>query len=519
MNPYTPMTMNAGPSNGPLLSDDRAGVMYSTPRNQGVRVLSTERTSDTVDSGTERSLLQQSSSAHAGGQSSQLVDQVFQELEPPKLSPKTADANKGSPFGITVDVNSDPFNMGIGMVIVINAVIIGLETDMPPCTFFTVMEHLFNTIFLTEMLLRLSHMKLEYFRVAWNLFDCSLVMTGTLDLWILPAVTGGQNSGGIASLMRLLRVLRILRVIRIFRMFRELTLIAQAFMDAFSSVCWIGTLVLILDYICAVFLTRTLGHKAQQWSEEYVEDIDKWFGSIGRSMYTLFMIMTLAEWDMICKVTMEEYPGVVIFFVLYILVASYTMVSLITGVISESLITAQSEDETNKIRAIEKGRIELKDQLQKVFEAMDNDNSGTVSKEEIQEVILYNPYVSAKLESLDINASLEELMELFDAILNTKHAAEHAKESDHSQHGTPVTTEITPHDPSKDSDIPIDQFVSALSSIRGTASSKESFLMRQDIKAIMYRQEEMANRQEEMANRQVEMFRMMENLMESKDQG
>merc|ERR1719387_80101 len=98
--------------------------------------------------------------------------------------------------------------------------------------------------------------------------------------------------------------------------------------------------------------------------------------------------MTLAEWDQICKITMEEYPAVVIFFVLYILVASYTMVSLITGVISESLITAQNEDEHNKIKAIEKGRIELKHQLQKVFEAMDDDNSGSISKVEMKEVLL-----------------------------------------------------------------------------------------------------------------------------------
>merc|ERR1739848_83586 len=134
-----------------------------------------------------------------------------------------------------------------------------------------------------------------------------------------------------------------------------------------------------------------------------------WFGSIGRSMYTLFMIMTLAEWDHICKVIMDQYPGAVIFFVLYILIASYTMVSLITGVISESLITAQNEDEVHKMKAIENGRIELKYQLQKVFEAMDYDNPGCISHEEIQEVILSNPQVSAKLQSLDIDVSLEEL--------------------------------------------------------------------------------------------------------------
>merc|ERR1712025_183296 len=95
----------------------------------------------------------------------------------------------GNTVRMVVDVNSEQFNMGIGLVIMFNALIIGLETDLPPCTFFTVIEHVFNSIFLTEMLLRLADMKLQYFTQAWNVFDSTLVATGTLDLWILPVFT------------------------------------------------------------------------------------------------------------------------------------------------------------------------------------------------------------------------------------------------------------------------------------------------------------------------------------------
>lgn len=382
-------------------------------------------------------------------------------------------SSSSGPLGLP-DVNSDRFNMGIGGVIVANAVVIGFETDLPENAIFTVMEHAFNVIFVCEMFLRLSSMRLRYFSEAWNLFDCTLVVTGSLDLWIFPLMTGTHKRGGVASLMRLLRILRILRVIRIFRMFRELTLIAQAFINAFSSVCWIGTLVIIVDYICAVFLTRTLGHKASEWGDEHEEDIEMWFGSIGSSMYTLFMIMTLAEWDRICSVAMKEYPGVIFFFIAYILVASYTMVSLITGVISESLITAQREDETNKIKSIEEGRRGLKYQLQRIFELMDTDGSGTISPDEIQEVILHSSNVTKKLDALDIQLDSQELLEIYNTILHTQKLVQ-GEES------------------IQQTEIPIADFVTAMAAIRGQASMKETFLMRQEIKALTHRQDEMCH--------------------------
>merc|ERR1719161_844522 len=140
---------------------------------------------------------------------------------------------------------------------------------------------------------------------------------------------------------------------------------------------------------------------------------------------------------------------------------------------------------------------------------MDSDQSGSISKEEIQEVIVYNHRVSAKLESLDISVNLEELMEIFDTILH----AQNAEAAAHVEHIRPNSSASSPDPqaeveaaaisakapPAKrsfsrsqdETTIPIDQFVSALTAIRGQATSKETFLMRQEIKAIAHRQEEM----------------------------
>eukprot|EP00746_Dinoflagellata_sp_MGD_P136987 gnl/MRDRNA2_/MRDRNA2_70817_c0_seq1.p1 gnl/MRDRNA2_/MRDRNA2_70817_c0~~gnl/MRDRNA2_/MRDRNA2_70817_c0_seq1.p1 ORF type:complete len:492 (-),score=75.77 gnl/MRDRNA2_/MRDRNA2_70817_c0_seq1:110-1585(-) len=443
------------------LREDEPNVVRSsnfTPRSHGVR-----------DLGPSPRTAYQSNAGEESGRMSLMLT--------PRLH---ADQDTGCCSSWLPDVNNEKFDLCIGLVIVGNACVIGLETDLPDCLAFDASEHFFNGIFFAEMLLRLRAMRLAYFQVAWNVFDFTLVCTGTLDLWIMPVITGGHEGGGIASLMRLLRVLRILRVIRIFRMFRELALIVKSFANAVSSVCWIGLLVLIVDYICAVFLTRTIGHNADAWNDDQAILIKYWFGSIGKSMYTLFLIMTLAGWDQICSIIMEEYPFSVIFFMLYILVASYTMVSLITGVISESLISAEKEDEINKIKAIEAGRRELTSSLQQVFESMDADNSGSLSKGEILDVIKNDARVSAKLESLEISVSTEELIELFNTLLKTQRSSNEKIGPD----GDPIKIE-------EDSDtIPIEKFVKALSAIRGQASSKEIFSLRQEVQAIAHRQGE-----------------------------
>merc|ERR1719313_2949870 len=117
---------------------------------------------------------------------------------------------------------------------------------------------------------------------------------------------------------------------------------------------------MILNYICAVFLTQTIGHNATMWGDGE-EEIRTWFGCIGNSMRTLFIIITLAEWDTIALVVSQEVNAVVVFALAigYITITAFTMVSLITGIISEELVAAQRDDELHKLDMIEKGKSQL----------------------------------------------------------------------------------------------------------------------------------------------------------------
>merc|ERR1719502_315903 len=133
---------------------------------------------------------------------------------------------------------------------------------------------------------------------------------------------------------------------------------------------------MILNYICAVFLTQTIGHNAVMWGDQE-EEIRTWFGCIGNSMRTLFIIITLAEWDEIALVVSEHVNGFVVFTlaIAYITLTAFTMVSLITGIISEELVGAQRDDEDHKLQQIEKGKQELAENVKKELQNLDIDNS------------------------------------------------------------------------------------------------------------------------------------------------
>eukprot|EP00930_Biecheleria_cincta_P032477 TRINITY_DN2253_c0_g1_i1.p1 TRINITY_DN2253_c0_g1~~TRINITY_DN2253_c0_g1_i1.p1 ORF type:complete len:696 (-),score=127.92 TRINITY_DN2253_c0_g1_i1:24-2111(-) len=322
------------------------------------------------------------------------------------------------------DVESNNFSIVIGCVIVVNAIVLGLETDLG-AKHFVVFEHVFNTFFTYEMILRLSQNGITgYFMKFSNTFDCLLVCTGDFDLWISPLLMsqqGGEtpsDNKGSAKLLKLLRMFRVMRIVRLFKMFRQLQIILEAFMKALSTVMWVGLLTIILNYVCAVFLTQTIGQNAAMW-EDKEHKIQLWFGTIGRSIRTLFIVITLAEWDEIALTVADQVNGMIVFTLAmaYITITAFTMVSLITGIISEELVRAQNDERERKAMLIDRGRCKLADDVEETLKVFDDDNSGTLSPDEVLNA-LHSPELklTEKLALLQIELTEQDLQAIIEKL-------------------------------------------------------------------------------------------------------
>ena len=210
-------------------------------------------------------------------------------------------------------------------VIVFNAVILGMETSESIMAaaggVILALDRLCLAIFVAELLLKLFAYGGRFFRSGWNIFD-----------FVIVGVSLIPGNGGL-SVLRALRILRVLRVISVVPSLRR---VVEGFVTALPGMGSVFLLMGIVFYIGAVMATKLFG-----------DAFPEWFGTLGRSGYSLFQIMTLESWSMgIVRPVMEIYPYAWAFFVPFIMVTTFAVVNLLVGLIVNSMQDAHAE-ETN----------------------------------------------------------------------------------------------------------------------------------------------------------------------------
>ncbi len=249
---------------------------------------------------------------------------------------------------ITHLVETQLFQRFIIVVIVLNAITLGLETAPRLVGNFMsvlqVLDFVFLTIFTIEIALKFVAYRFSFFKSGWNVFDFLIV-----GVSYLPFIEG-------LSVLRALRILRVLRLVSVVPAFRKVT---QAFFAALSGLATVGTILLLIFYVGAVMTTKLFG-----------EDFPEWFGTIGHSLLTLFQIMTLESWSMdIVRPVMEVYPYAWAFFVPFILATTFAALNLLIGVIVNSMQTLHNESTdaiTEKLDKQDSERAELRTQLEQM---------------------------------------------------------------------------------------------------------------------------------------------------------
>lgn len=221
----------------------------------------------------------------------------------------------------------------ITVLILINAVTLGLETDRDVMASIGPELHAFVTlillIFTVELVLKFYGYRMSFFKTGWNWFD--LIIVGIA--WI-PA-------SGNLSVMRALRVLRVLRLISVVpQMRRVISAIGHSIPGMISVVGVLG----LIFYVSSVLATRLFGTHPDP-------NMQEWFGSISASAYTLFQIMTLESWSMgVVRPTMELFPWAWSFFLPFIIITSFAVLNFFIGIIVDSMQIAQ------KLEAEEEGK-------------------------------------------------------------------------------------------------------------------------------------------------------------------
>ena len=201
-------------------------------------------------------------------------------------------------------------------LILLNAVILGLETSAGLMAswgpWLIAADRTILAVFVVEIALRLAVHRLAFFRDPWSVFDFVVVAIA-----LVPA------SGPLA----VLRALRVLRVLRLITLVPSMKRVVGGLLSALPGLGSVSAIIGIIFYVAAVIATKLFGAAFPQW-----------FGTLGDSAFTLFQVMTLESWAMgIVRPVMEVMPLAWIFFLVFILSSTFTLLNLFIAVIVNAI--------------------------------------------------------------------------------------------------------------------------------------------------------------------------------------
>lgn len=237
---------------------------------------------------------------------------------------------RGRRAALAAFLESRPVQGSITGLIVLNAIIFGLETSHSLMETAGPVLHALDAailvVFVVEIALRLFAHGPRFFRDPWSVFD-----------FLVVGVALVPQAGALGAL----RALRVLRVLRLVTVMPQLRAVVSGLLRAVPGLSSIAVLLLLTLYVSAVIATNLYGRDAPEL-----------FGTLGASFLTLFQIMTLESWGSIMRDVMATHPSAWLFFVLFVLVTSFTVLNLFIAVIVEGM-QATAEEEMEKVKQAE----------------------------------------------------------------------------------------------------------------------------------------------------------------------
>jgi voltage-gated sodium channel len=220
-------------------------------------------------------------------------------------------------------VETPSFQRTIMTVIVVNAVLLGLETS--PHTTERVdallqgLDRAALVIFVIELTAKLYAYGWRFFRNPWNVFDLSVVAVA-----LVPGT-------GPFAVLRALRLLRMLRLVSAVPSMRRVVATLLAAMPGAGAI--LGLLSLVM-YVSAVMATSLFG-----------PGVPEHFGNLGESLWTLFQTLTGEAWPDIADDVMAVYPMAWIFFLIFILISTFVVLNLFLAVIVSAMESVKDTEE------------------------------------------------------------------------------------------------------------------------------------------------------------------------------
>jgi len=219
---------------------------------------------------------------------------------------------------------SPRFDAAILVVIVLNAVVLGAETydsvvDDHGSTLHA-LNDVFLGIFVVELVIRIAACWPRpgaFLKSGWNVFDFVVIV--------------GSFVPGLRENATLLRLLRLGRIVRAVRLLPDLRVLVVAVGRSIPGVASLAAMTLLLIYLYGMV----------GWVIFQDHDPAN-FENVGQSMVTMFVLLTLENLPTYIEKGQELSDWTLVFYISYVLVASFLVFNLFIGIVINSMEEARA---------------------------------------------------------------------------------------------------------------------------------------------------------------------------------
>ena len=200
-------------------------------------------------------------------------------------------------------------------LVMLNAVILAVLTYQWESggwiTALTGLDTAIAAVFVVEIALKVISGGQHYVRKPWNQFDMAVVAIGVF---------------GAAYPLTVLRAFRVLRTLRLIRRVPSMRIVVESFMRALPGIASVLSVMLLFLFVFSVIGTRAFGETSPEA-----------FGTLHDTAFTLFVILTLENWEGIARPVMDAHPGSWTYFVGFIALNSFVVLNLVIAVIVNAM--------------------------------------------------------------------------------------------------------------------------------------------------------------------------------------
>ena len=308
------------------------------------------------------------------------------------------------------------------IVILMDLILMGAEvtkTEFARSLFFNILSYFVQILFVLECILFIYESPKDFYTKSWIVLNVLVTV-----ITIIPISIWGAYGD-------IVRALRVVRIGRLFSHVEGFIHLLTVVGNSISGVSWSGVFLVTVIYCYAVEGTLL-----------FHESFDEYFGTLWRSVYTLFQIITYESWSMgIARPVCAVYPMTWIYFVSYIIITAIIMMNVVQGMIVNTIMEQESkrkdEKERQKKEMDKRKKIEdEKENRYKLRRSIEMNNliitpnhskailERSVSKKGISSVPEVNPVTTSdvvnEVEMKELNVKdLDVLLEKIDEILAT----------------------------------------------------------------------------------------------------